>query len=275
MTFPALGGPAVTGSHPAFRSPKLHWLKGWLLPVAILIAWDILARRHVGSGFAFVTLDQLYRAFVDTLSSGQLGSNVGVSLGRVAIGLIVGGGLGVAIGAAMASSPVVDRVIGPVFHAIRQVPTLGWIPLLGLWFGYGELPKVLIICKAAMFPLVLNTYEGLKGVKQDHLDVGRVLTLDPLSLFFRVRLPGALPMILTGLQQALAFSWIACIGVEILFGSGPGIGAMIEEGQIQGRMDVVLLGVIFVGLIAYAITTLFTRLAARQLRWRELKDQTS
>ncbi len=197
-------------------------------------------------------LDQLGTALVDMVSSGELPRHIGTSLLRVAIGLSVGGTAGVLIGAAMALSPVVDKVLGPVYHAVRQVPTLGWIPLLGLWFGYGELPKDLIVIKAAMFPLVLNTYEGLKGVKTAHVDVGRVLTLTPLRLFLKVRLPAALPMILTGLQQALAFSWIACIGVEILFGSGDGIGAMIETGQIEGRMDIVLLGVIFVGLIAFS-----------------------
>lgn len=267
-----LGGPAMAGSHPTFKMPRLSFLKGLVLPLLILVAWDLLARRGGSLGFAFVSLDQLGRAFVDMVSSGSLPRHVGASLLRVAIGLSVGGLGGVLIGAAMALSPALDKVVGPVFHAIRQVPTLGWIPLLGLWFGYGELPKDLIVIKAAMFPLVLNTYEGLKGVKAAQIDVGRVLTLNPLQLFFKVRLPAALPMILTGLQQALAFCWIACIGVEILFGSGDGIGAMIETGQIEGRMDVVLIGVIFVGLIAFTLTRLFTRLAAPALRWRDLKE---
>lgn len=272
MNFPAMSGPAMGGSYTSFNLPRLDWLKGLLLPLLILLVWDMLARRGVSHGFAFVTLGQLTTAFSDTLTSGDLLRNVGSSLQRVGIGVVGGSLLGIGVGAAMALSRTVDRIIGPLYHAIRQVPTLGWIPLLGLWFGYGELPKLLIVTKAAMFPLVLNTYEGLKGVKGAHLDVGRVLMLDGWTLFWRVRFRAALPMILTGLQQALAFAWIACIGTEILFGSGAGIGAMIENGQIQGRMETVLLGIIFVGLIAYAITTLFNRLAAPQLRWRDIKE---
>jgi sulfonate transport system permease protein len=185
---------------------------------------------------------------------------------------VVGGSLlGIVLGSAMALNSIVDRVIGPIFHAIRQVPTLAWIPLLGLWFGYGELPKLLIVTKAAMLPMVLGTYEGLRTVGTAEVEVGRVLTFDRWTMFRRVRLPAALPMMLTGLQQGLGFAWVACIGTEILFGSGLGIGALIEDGQIQGRMETVLLGVIFVGIIAALINTLFTRVAAHQLRWRDTR----
>lgn len=274
MSLPSVGGPAMSGSHPSFRLPRLDRLRGLVLPVVLLLLWDLAARR---GGYGFATLDEIGRTFVQALSGGDLGRNVWVSLLRVVFGLLVGGSLGVAIGAGMALSPTVDRVLGPVFTALRQVPTLGWIPLLGLWFGYGELPKLLIVTKAAMFPLILNTYEGLKGVKPQHLDVARVLELGPWRSFWRVRLPSALPMIVTGLQQALAFTWIACIGVEILFGAGEGagIGAMIEQGQTQSRMDVVVLGVLIVGVIAFALTKFSNRVAAPALRWRDLRSPRS
>ncbi len=272
MSFSATAGAALTGSHPSFKKPRLHKLKGLVLPIALILICDFLARRNVGQGFSFVTIGQLAEAFVAAVASGDLPDNVGVSLGRVGIGVMCGSVLGIALGTAMALSRGVDRVVGPVFHAIRQVPTLGWIPLLGLWFGYDEFPKLLIVTKAAMFPLVLSTYEGLRNVKQADLEVGRVLTFDPWTLFWRVRLRAATPMILTGLQQGLAFAWIACIGTEILFGSGAGIGTMIETGQIEGKMETVLLGVIFVGVIAFAITALFNRFAAFQLRWRDVED---
>jgi sulfonate transport system permease protein len=250
-------GPAMTGSFPTFRKPRLNWLKGLVLPLLLLL----------------VTVGQLGDAFVAAVRSGDLARNVGASLGRVAIGVVVGGVLGIALGTAMALSPLVDRIVGPVFHAIRQVPTLGWIPLLGLWFGYGEFPKLLIVTKAAMFPLALSTYEGLRTVGRAEIEVGRVLTFDPWTMFWRVRLRAATPMILTGFQQSLGFAWVACVGTEILFGSGLGIGTMIESGQVRGQMETVLLGVIFVGLIACAITALFNRLAAFQLRWRDVEGR--
>lgn len=272
MSFPAQSGPAMTGSHPSFRLPPLGGLKALILPLLLFLVWDLLARRNVGQGLIFVSLADLGRAVIDAVRSGDLPRNVGFSLLRVAFGLLAGGFVGVLLGSAMALSRPLDRLLGPVLHALRQVPTLGWIPLLGLWFGYGETPKLLIAAKAAMFPLLLNSYEGLKGTKDIHVEAGRVLGFSGWDLFWRVRLPSALPMLLTGLQQAMAFTWIACIGVEILFGAGPGIGSMIENGQIQGRMDTVLLGVVFVGLIAYAITALSNRLIAPALRWRDLKD---
>jgi sulfonate transport system permease protein len=273
MSAVALDGPAITGVAAFFRKPRLHGLKPWVLPIALLLVWDLLARRNVGQGLSFVTIDQLGVAFADAVLSGELAANVATSLGRVAIGVVGGALLGIALGSAMGLNSVVDRVVGPVFHAIRQVPTLAWIPLLGLWFGYGELPKLLIVTKAAMFPMVLGTYEGLRTVGTAEVEVGRVLTFDRWTMFRRVRLPAALPMMLTGLQQGLGFAWVACIGTEILFGSGLGIGALIEDGQIQGRMETVLLGVIFVGVIAALINTLFTRVAAHQLRWRDIRDR--
>ncbi len=272
MSAAVVSGPAVTGVARSFRKPRMTWLKALVLPVALLLLWDFLARRGVGQGMSFVTLGQLGEALVAAIASGDLMQNVATSLGRVGIGVIAGSLLGIALGTAMALVPAINRIVGPVFHEIRQVPTLGWIPLLGLWFGYGEFPKLLIVTKAAMFPMVLSAYEGLRTVRRSDIEVGQVLTFDPWTMFWRVRVPAAMPMIITGLQQALGFAWVACVGTEILFGSGLGIGAMIEHGQIQGQMETVLLGVIFVGLIACIINGLFSRLAAHQLRWRDVEE---
>eukprot|EP00659_Diplonema_papillatum_P007348 gene7348-11315_t len=149
------------------------------------------------------------------LGNGELLVNLLASLARTSGGLALGILFGVVLGVLMALSSVANRLIGPLFHSIRQVPMLGWIPLIAMWFGNGELSKVLIVSLAAFYPMVLNTYQGFSHVEQRYREVGQVLVLSQVQQFVHVLLPAALPSIATGVLHALAFAWVTAIGSEL------------------------------------------------------------
>lgn len=244
----------------------VHKAKGLLLPLLLLGAWQWASGQGAAAAYVFVPLGGLAQTLWHLAVSGELWLHVHTSLGRTLLGLGLGSTLGIAVGTLMAQSRVADRLIGPLYHSLRQVPLLGLIPLLGLWVGNGNSAKLLVIVLAAFYPTVLNTSEGIRHVETRLREVGKMLTLGPVQSFFKILLPAALPSIFTGFSHALAFSWLACMGGELLFSAGPGLGALLLNGEVTGQMDQVLLAVVLIALLAQAMAALFNRLVRALLR---------
>ena len=243
-------------------------LKGWVLPVALLVLWQVLSRKSTAYALAFVPLETIGASLVHVIASGELFINLFASLRTASTGLLIGGTLGLLLGSLMGLSKPADRLIGPVFHTVRQVPLLGWIPLIGLWFGNGLLAKTLVVCLASFYPMVLNTYEGLKNVEKNHMEVGKVLAVSRWQSYRYIFIPSAMPFIFTGLFHALAFSWISTVGSELLFTAGPGLGSLMQTAQMAAKMDVVIVCVASIGVTGLLMNYSFTRLSRHLLRWR-------
>lgn len=252
----------------SLRSPVLQ---GAALPVLLLLVWELLSRQGAAYAYAFVPVADMWRSLLELLDSGELLANLSATLQTAVVGLIVGGSLGLTVGGLMGASRTIDRLIGPLYHTVRQVPLLGWIPLIGLWFGNGLLSKVLIVSLAAFYPMVLNTFEGIRNVEKQHVEVAHVYKFSRWQLFAHVLLPGALPSIMTGLMHALAFVWISTVGSELLFAAGPGLGGLMQTAQAASRMDVVVLCVASIGITGLVMNYGFSRISRHLLRWRSLR----
>jgi sulfonate transport system permease protein len=254
-----------------FKIKHLLWLLGFIPPVLFLLWWDHQAKQGGVNAHVYVSLAQIGEALRETLASGELTGAYAASITRAFSGLFIGGLLGTAVGAFMGLSKPVEWALQPIYNSFRQVPILGWLPLIGLWFGSGDGSKLIIVALSAFYPTVLFTFEGLKQADGALLDVGRVYRLTPWQTFWKVRLPAALPSIFTGLFQALAFTWISTIGVELLFASGFGLGSLMQSAQLQARLDIVVVCVLFVGLTGILLNTLIRQLSQRLLAWRSVR----
>lgn len=175
---------------------------------------------------------------------------------------------GLLLGTLLGLSQTLSKVLGPSFHAVRQIAVFAWIPLISMWFGLGETAKVVFIGIVALFPVVLNTYEGIKSVSPEHVEVARVFAFNRLRLLRRVIFPAATPSIFTGIELAVMYAWLATIGAEYLMTTNGGIGSLMLEGREHFRMDVVLLGIIVTGLVGWILSSCARRLGAHLLRWR-------
>ncbi|WP_053158715.1 ABC transporter permease [Pseudomonas protegens] len=242
--------------------------RGLLLPLLLIGGWEYLSRQDAAGAYAFVPLSIIASALLELLGNGELPVNLLASLGRASGGLLLGTLAGVMLGALMALSTLANRLIGPLFHSIRQVPMLGWIPLIAMWFGNGEFSKMLIVSLAAFYPMVLNTYQGFCQVERRYREVGQVLVLNPAQRLRHILLPAALPSIATGLLQALAFAWVTAVGSELFLSSGAGLGNLMMNAEAGSRMEVIVLCVLCIGLCGYLMTLLLTLLSRRLLRWR-------
>jgi sulfonate transport system permease protein len=241
---------------------------GLIAPALLLGWWQLQATAGDVRSLAFAPLGSVEVAFFELNANGVLLFDAMATLSRSLFGLVVGGGIGIVVGAATALSPPLNRLLGPILHAIRQVPLMGWLPLLGLWFGTGEGSQLIIVCLSAFFPAMLNAHGGIADVERRYLDVGRIYGFTPLQRFRRILLPAAIPMIFTGLTQALAFTWIAEIGTEILLGTGGGLGVALQNAQTQQRMDVILVLILVTAVLGFVINQLFLALRSHLLRWQ-------
>lgn len=250
------------------NTPAVRLAIGLVVPVLLLFWWQAQSAQGGARALAFVPLQDVGATLAAQVASGFLLNDALATLSRALTGLLVGGIAGTALGVAMAMWRPLDRVVGPLFHALRQVPLLGWLPLIGLWVGNGDATKLLVVSLAAFYPTVLNSYEGVAAVERRYVEVGSLFGFTPAQRFQHVLLPAALPLILTGFTQALAFAWIATIGTEILLGADAGLGATMGVAQAQQRMDVILVAILAAALLGFSINTLFARLRLHLLRWQ-------
>jgi sulfonate transport system permease protein len=144
-------------------------------------------------------------------------------------------------------------------------------PILILWFGIGEAPKLTVIVLSAFFPVFLNTASGVANCDSKLVEVGKVLGFKPLDGLVRIILPAAFPSILVGLRLGMGYAWRALVGAELL-AAAAGLGYMIIEAEQISRPDIVLVGIFAIGLLGLAIDIAFDWLTRRLMPWTEEKE---
>ena len=248
----------------------MRGLRGWVLPLLLLALWVVATRKAWVSPVVLVPPAQVIAALGDPIVKAHLAGALVGSVRRMVEGAGFGIAVGLAFGTVLALSRRADRLMGPTFHAFRQIAVFAWSPLLTAWFGNGETSKIVFIGLAAFYPTVMGTYQGIRDVKPALLEVGDVLCFPPTLRLRRILLPAALPAIAASLQLALLFSWLAAIGAEYLMGGlTQGVGAFVITGREQLRTDLVLVGIVCIAILGFALNALL-RLSVRRLsRWRQ------
>jgi sulfonate transport system permease protein len=234
------------------------------LIAAIVVLWAVLSASGLWSAYVLPPPARVWRAFVRLLETGELFSDIAVSLLRVLRGYSMAFALALVLGAAASLFPRLSEWYDPLLEFMRNVPPIALIALLILWFGIGEAPKTIIIVLASFFPMFLNIRKGFEGADRRLLDVGRSFGFSKGRRFFEIALPGAVPDILVGMRIGLGYSWRAIIGAE-MFAASTGLGHLILYAQQMSRSDRVIVGIIMIGLIGSACDALFRLLIRTSL----------
>jgi sulfonate transport system permease protein len=195
---------------------------------------------------------------------GTLQGAMVVSVQRVAIGFALGGLIGLLAGLIAGLSRLGEYSVDPPMQMLRTVPLFGLIPVFIVWFGIGQLPKVLLIALGASIPLYLNTFAGIRSVDGKLAEAGQSLGLSRTEMIRHIILPGALPQILVGLRQSLGIAWLALVVAEQI-NANAGLGFIINQGQAFLNNSV-----IFVALLVYCVLGLLTDALVRLLERRAL-----
>jgi NitT/TauT family transport system permease protein len=223
--------------------------------------WEVVARLQVFPPRLFPSLEVVAAAFVRLTASGALPHHTLDTLLRLLAGFALAAVVGVVIGIAMGRSRLAEDTLLPLISIGAPIPGIAYAPLFLLWFGLGNVSAVLLVAFVSTFPIVFNTWTGVKAVKEIWVRSALAMGADDRRLFAKVILPGALPYILTGLRLGLAQAWRILVGVEMLAAVPWGLGWMIFGAREFLNTDVMLAGVVVIGAIGLALEKLvFQRL---------------
>lgn len=243
------------------RSPPrgVRRLLGLLL---LLVGWTVGSAQGWIHPSAIPAPDVIVATFTDLIVDGSLPAAMLISLQRVGIGLAIGLVIGVGLAVLTGLSRLAEDLFDAPMQMLRTIPWPGLIPLLIIWFGIDEAPKVALVAFAVTFPLYLNVYAGIRNVDATLVETARTLGLGRASLIRHVMLPGALPNALVGLRWALGSAWLALVFAETV-NAQAGIGYLITLARESYRTDIII-----VGLIVYAFLGLAADMIVRGLeRW--------
>ncbi|MFE4143114.1 ABC transporter permease [Peribacillus sp. YIM B13472] len=243
-------------------------LRGSFLPVVVLIAWQSLGSVGILPAQLFSSPLLIVTTFIDLVQSGEMGMHLQISLTRALLGFALGGFLGLLLGVIVGMQKKSEEYLNPSIQMLRTVPLLAITPLFIMWFGFGELSKVLLIALGAFFPLYLQTFLGLRNVDKKLYDVAQILEFSRLEQITKLMIPAALPNILLGIRLALSAAWM-CLVVAELLGADRGVGFMIQDARSFMQTDVVFVGIIIFAL-AGKISDSFVRfLENHLLKWQD------
>lgn len=175
--------------------------------------------------------------------------------------------IGVPLGLVMGWYKVLDKILTPIFEIIRPIPPVAWIPIVVVWMGVGFRAKVLIIFFSAFVPCVINSYTGIQMTNKTFINVSKTFGASNFVNFINVGIPSSLPMVMTGIKIALGNSWSTLVAAEMLAASA-GLGFMIQMGRQFARADVVVLGMVIIGVLGAILSFIFSSLEKYLLRWK-------
>ncbi|MFD0482053.1 ABC transporter permease [Kineococcus sp. GCM10028916] len=233
------------------RGPRNRGWLGWVVPLLLLLAWFLTTGAGVFERVQLPPPVDVLNAARQMWATGQLQLNIAISVQRVLQGFAVGAVAGVVLGGLTGSSRVVHDLLAPTLGALRAVPSLAWVPLLGLWIGLGETPKITLVAIGAFFPVYTTVLNALTHLDPALVEVGRAYGRRGVGLFREVLLPATAPALLSGLRLGLAQSWLFLVAAELL-SSSIGLGFQLTNGQNTGRTDQMLLAIVLLAVLGKA-----------------------
>jgi len=233
-----------------------------------LLAWHVCTEvLHLVPPTSLPTpmrvLSTFFGKFTQTAPDGAtLGVHIVASLQVSLMGFLLGCIIGIPMGVLMAWYEKVDLLVKPVFDFVRTIPAIAWIPIMIIMLGIGVMAKASIVFLSAFIPCVINSYTGIKATKNVQIWVARTFGASNFTILKKVAIPTALPYIFTGMKVSLNASWTSLLAAEML-GASKGLGFMIQMGRFLIRADVVVVGMITIGVIGFLLSALLDYLEAK------------
>jgi NitT/TauT family transport system permease protein len=231
-------------------------LRATITVVAAAALYEVVARTGYFPRALMPTLPSVANTLVASLLDGTMLAHAGSTLYRVMVGLCFAITVGLPLGILMGRYKPVENFFMPLVSALMPIPSLAWVPIFILWFGLGNTVAILIVFYAAMFPMLLNAWSGVRAVNPLWLRAAGAMGADERKMFWKVIVPGASPFIITGLRQAFLRAWIAVIGAEFLAASDWGLGWVIFDAKEFLNAEMMLASLVVIGGIGF----LFERL---------------
>lgn len=245
---------------------KLRW-PGFMLVGLVLILWECAATFGWVDSVSVPRVTTILASWLRDLVNGAIPAQLGPSLRRIVVGLGLAIAIGMPLGLLMGVNRFAYRMLEPMTELIRPIPSAAYIPLAILFLGLGDEMKLFVITLAAVFPILLNTYGGVKSIDPVLIDTGRTLGTPRLSILRKIVFPAALPSVLTGIRISLGIALIVSVTSEMISGNN-GMGYFIMDRQRTFRIAEMFAGILTLGVVGYVLNLMFLQIERYLLRWR-------
>jgi NitT/TauT family transport system permease protein len=272
---PVTAAPAETPAR-APRAPSWDRLRVVLLalvfPVVVLIVWHFATYGRKfslippPSDVALELYDLAFGGIFDDAYSQTLHVHLIASMSRVYGGFLIALAVALPLGLMIGRIPFIRQLLDPTLQVLRPIPVTAWLPLAMIMFGLGPRSAFFLVCLGAFYPILINTIFGVRSVDPRLFEAASMLGCEGSAQFFRVVLPASLPAIFTGLRLGLGFAWVVIVVGEMT-GVQTGLGAIIMEARQLSRTEIVICGMIVIGIAGFITDQLVLLLGRRLLRW--------
>ena len=258
--------PGVLKTKTGFNWSRFRW-RGGVSVILFFLFWHFAVSMGM-SGFAELpTPVQTLNTFVsEYVTDAEYWKSWLISFQRVLIGFVIAQLIGIPLGLMFGTSPVFRDLFFPVFELLRPIPPLAWVPISILFWPTNESSIIFITFIGAFFVIVINVYDGVRNIKNEHLWLARSLGASSLSIFRKIMLPSVIPSIAVGMTLGIAITWNVVIAAEMI-ASDSGLGRMTWEGYVSSTPEVVLIGMISIGLAGYLSSITVDWIEQRMMPW--------
>jgi sulfonate transport system permease protein len=250
-----------------FAVPRL--LKGLIVPVILLVLWEMLVRLEIVPPNLLPSPTVVLQTILDMARSGHLVRHMGTTLYRVTLGFLIGTLAATVLGALTGYSRNAHAYLDPLLQALRNIPSIAWVPLFILWLGIHESSKVTLIAVGCFFPIYLNLMSGIQGVDCKLVEVGNIYRLNKIQLVYRVFFPATLPAYLIGLRSGLCLGWMFVVAAELM-GASQGLGFLLVDGQTTGRPAVIIASIVLFAILGKLTDSGLAIANKRLLHWQNV-----
>jgi ABC-type nitrate/sulfonate/bicarbonate transport system permease component len=252
------------------QPPGKRILLGLLSFGTLLMIYSVISNLPAANHVITPTPQEILGTLVEGVADGTLFSAIEASLVRVLTGYALGCSAAIVVGVLMGWFRVFEYLIDPIVEAVRPIPPLAYIPLVIIWVGIDERSRILVIFLAAFLTSIVSIVTGIKQVPRVFIEAAQTLGAGQTRLFITIAIPSALPYIFAGLRVALAASWTTLVAAELV-AAQDGLGWLLQNGRRFLRTDVVMTGVVIIGILAFSMDRGLRYLQRRLTRWADVR----
>ncbi|GAA0286417.1 NitT/TauT family transport system permease protein [Gracilibacillus halotolerans] len=236
-------------------------------PVILLIVWEVLSQTAIIDPRFFPAPSLIITTLIDMAKSGELFDHVSVSLTRILFGFILGVVPAIIIGLIMGMYRYFRFFFSPIIMIFMPIPTLAMLPIILILFGIGEFSKMMTIAISVFFPVVINTAAGVSNIDKIYMDVAKNYQANAKDFFFKIALPGAMPVMLEGIQMGQAIALLTIVAAEMI-GANSGIGYLIWMNYKAFLIPQMFVGLLLISFFGYLFSLLLRALEKKLLPWK-------
>ena len=240
--------------------------------VVFLVIWQIVVQFELVNVRSLPAPTEVFETMIYKLShtnpdGNTLGTNILASLQVALTGFCLALIIGVPLGLFMGWFTPVDKFVTPIFELLRPVPPIAWIPVVVVFVGIDLKAKATIIFLSVFVPCVINAYTGIKLTKRTLINVAKTFGAGNFETFVKVGIPSAMPMVFTGIRSALGGAWSTLVAAEML-AARAGLGYMLQVGRNVARADIVVTGMVTIGILGALMAGILSMVERKVLKWK-------